>query len=151
MIQIQEEEEKNIDEYNETKLDNSDYTKLDNSDYTKLDNRDDTKLDNRDDTKLDNIHDSFNKKMSYNNLEKLRKTIELLSKEHHIEIAKILKNNKIKLNENNNGIFINLNNVDNLIINQIQTYINFIKNQEMHITIDESKKENLENIYFNKE
>lgn len=102
-------------------------------------------------TKLDNSSDSFNKKMSYNNLEKLRKTIELLSKEHHIEIAKILKNNKIKLNENNNGIFINLNNVDNLIINQIQTYINFIKNQEIHITIDESKKENLENIYFNKE
>ena len=86
--------------------------------------------------------------MNYEELEKLRKTIENLNTGHHIEIAKILKNNNIKLTENSNGIFINLNNISSNIIDQINTYLQFIRTQEKLINIDESKKENLENIYF---
>lgn len=85
---------------------------------------------------------------NYDKLEKLRKIIEKLEIEHHLEIAKIFKNNNIKLTQNNNGIFINLNNISNVIIIDIKNYINFIKNQENLINIDETKKEKLENTYF---
>tara|TARA_Y100000741_G_scaffold63502_1_gene45282 strand:- start:7887 stop:8213 length:327 start_codon:yes stop_codon:yes gene_type:complete len=88
--------------------------------------------------------------IDYKELEKLRKTIENLNSNHHLEIAKILKNNNIKLTENINGIFINLNSISNDIIIQIKNYIQFIKRQENMINIDESKKETLENIYFKK-
>ena len=48
---------------------------------------------------------------NYDELEKLRKIIENLNNIHHLEIAKIFKSNNIKLTENNNGIFINLNKI----------------------------------------
>jgi dipeptidase len=85
---------------------------------------------------------------NYDKLEKLRKIIEKLEIEHHLEIAKIFKNNNIKLTQNNNGIFINLNNIPSNIIEQIYNYLEFIKKQENLISIDESKKETLENKYF---
>ena len=50
--------------------------------------------------------------------------------------------------ENSNGIFINLNNLSDIILNEILKYIDFIKIQENVINLDESKKNNLENIYF---
>ena len=86
----------------------------------------------------------------YTDLDKLRITIESLSTYHHIEIAKILLNNNIKVSENNNGIFVNLSNISSSIINEIKEYIKFINSQEYHINIDEIKKNNLENIYFKK-
>ena len=85
-------------------------------------------------------NDNQNISISYTELEKLRKTIENLHSNHHLEIAKILKMNNIKLSENNNGIFINLNNISNNIIKQIENYIAFIKTQESLINVDEYKK-----------
>jgi hypothetical protein len=85
---------------------------------------------------------------NYDELEKLRKIIENLNNSHHLEIAKIFKSNNIKLTENNNGIFINLNKIPCNIIEEIKQYIDFIKTQEKLINIDELKKETLENIYF---
>ena len=98
----------------------------------------------------DNTNDinNYDNNINYPELEKIRKTIENLNNNHHIEIAKILKNNNIKLTENNNGIFLNLNNISESIINEIKNYISFIKSQENLIKIDETKKENIENIYF---
>lgn len=87
-------------------------------------------------------------KKDYVQLEKIRKIIELLDKTHHIEIGKILKQNKIKLSENNNGIFINLSTLDTKVVLEIEEYLEFIKKQEKFINIDEGKKEELENNYF---
>ena len=100
-------------------------------------------LENQDNT---NINEEVYK--NYKDLEKLRKIIENLNNSHHLEIAKILKKNNIKLTENNNGIFINLNNISCNVIEEIKKYIEFIKTQERLINIDETKKETLENIYF---
>lgn len=88
------------------------------------------------------------KNKNYDELERLRKTIENLNSSHHLEIAKIFKLNNIKLTENNNGIFINLNNISSSVIEEIKKYMEFIKTQENLIKIDESTKETLENIYF---
>jgi len=85
---------------------------------------------------------------NYKNLDNMRKNIEAMNINHHIEIGKIFKKNNIKLTENKNGIFINLTNIPSDIINEIQNYIDFVKNQELIISLDEVKKENIENIYF---
>ena len=113
-----------------------------NNNENNVENNNENNVENKECDKQ--IYDNLN----YSNLEKLRKTIEILNSIHHIEIAKILKKNNIKLTENNNGIFINLNNLSSNIIEDIKQYINFIKTQESLINIDESKKEKLENIYF---
>jgi DNA-binding cell septation regulator SpoVG len=81
-------------------------------------------------------------------LEQIRKKIEKLDIASHIEIAKLLKLHKVKLMENNNGIFINLNNLSQVILNEILNYIDFIRIQENVINLDEARKNNLENIYF---
>tara|TARA_B110001452_G_scaffold267580_1_gene278204 strand:+ start:1972 stop:2361 length:390 start_codon:yes stop_codon:yes gene_type:complete len=86
--------------------------------------------------------------INYEDLEKLRKNIEPMNKSHHVEIAKILKKHNCHLNENNNGIFVNLNDISDYIIDQIKEYLHFIKNQETYLNEDEKTKENLENIYF---
>ena len=86
--------------------------------------------------------------INYEDLEKLRKNIEPMNKSHHVEIAKILKKHNCHLNENNNGIFVNLNDISDYIIDQIKEYLHFIKNQETYLNEDEKNKENLENIYF---
>jgi len=89
------------------------------------------------------------KKTNYNDLEKIRKQIELLNNIHHIEIAKILKNNNIKLTENNNGLFVNLNNIDVNVINEINKYLTFVNIQENNINDVEVLKKDLQKIYFN--
>ena len=85
---------------------------------------------------------------NYNNLERIRKHIETLTSIHHIEIGKILKNNNVKLTENNNGLFVNLNNIDSSIIDEIQKYLNFVNLQENNINAIEEKKQDLQKIYF---
>jgi hypothetical protein len=89
------------------------------------------------------------KKTNYNDLEKIRKQIELLNNVHHIEIAKILKNNNIKLTENNNGLFVNLNNIDVNVINEINKYLTFVNIQENNINDVEVIKKDLQKNYFN--
>jgi len=83
-----------------------------------------------------------------NDLDKLCKTIEPLDKIHHIEIAKILKLSDIYLNENNNGLFVNLNKISITTYNNIINYITFVKKQETIINKDEKLKRDLETTYF---
>tara|TARA_B100000424_G_C22581476_1_gene326862 strand:- start:214 stop:522 length:309 start_codon:yes stop_codon:yes gene_type:complete len=85
---------------------------------------------------------------SINNLDRLGKKIESLNKIDHIEIGKIFSKNNIKLTENNNGLFVKLNNVPSHVIKEIYDYIEFINKQENILTIDEVKKNNLENNFF---
>ena len=71
----------------------------------------------------------------------IKDTIEKSSKEHQIEILKILIENKVMVNENNNGIFINLSNVNNNIILKLQNYLNYIAEQEKTLDTFEHTKE----------
>ena len=57
-----------------------------------------------------------------------------------VEIAKILKTNNVYLNENSNGIFVNLNKISFSVYNDICNYIDFIKKQESDINKDEKSK-----------
>jgi hypothetical protein len=89
---------------------------------------------------------SFN----YSILEKIRKSIEIMPKINQLEFVKILLENNVKLTENNNGIFVNLNILDDDIINQFISHIDFINNQNNFLNIDENKKSDLENTFFKK-
>lgn len=71
----------------------------------------------------------------------LRNAIEKLDAEKHNEIFKIFKKNNIEYSENNNGIFINLTEVNDTIIDEVETYIKYIEKQEKYISENETQKE----------
>lgn len=84
------------------------------------------------------------KKYSINDKKKIVKTIEELNKIQHIEIFKLLRKNSIKFTENSNGIFINFNTLDDILIEEIENLIKFclISKEELkkkEIKVNESK------------
>lgn len=82
-------------------------------------------------------------------LEKLKDNIENMDKQHQIEILRILKNDKIiLLNENVNGVFVNLTDVSDRTINYIKRYIQYVDKQNNNINQFENKKDELEKTYF---
>jgi hypothetical protein len=80
------------------------------------------------------------------------KKIEIMPQFNQIEILRIISKHKdIILNENKNGIHINLTEVDNIIIEELLAYINYINTQELNLNEIESQKEQFKNIYFTKD
>ena len=83
------------------------------------------------------------------NLKFLKEKIEGLTNFHQIEILRILDNAKnVTLNENKNGVFVNLTNVDASVIEVIEKYLSYVNKQEKQLDIIENQKENLTNIFF---
>ena len=81
---------------------------------------------------------------------KIKEIIENLDQSHHVEILRILKkHSNVVINENNNGIFINITDLDVHIIEEIENYINYINVQMNNLNEIESKKEDFINEFFN--
>ena len=78
----------------------------------------------------------------------IKNEIEKMNKSQQIEVYRIIKMNNIDYNENKNGIFINLTNLNNNIIKELEKYINFIKNQNIFLNKREEQKEKYINNYF---
>jgi hypothetical protein len=79
----------------------------------------------------------------------LKEKIELLSNFHQIEILKILKqDDSCTLNENANGIFINLTNVNSDIITRLNEYLKYVIEQEEELNNIEKQKDSLTNTFF---
>ena len=74
----------------------------------------------------------------------IRNKIEKMNKIHHVKFFEILKNNDIPFSENRNGIFFNMNNFNDNIINQIDDYIQYIQKQEDNLKQTEKLKNVLE-------
>ena len=84
-----------------------------------------------------------------NELHALKEQIEQLNKIHQIEVLRILqKKDKITLNENKNGIFINLTNINEAIIVELNNYLEYVKQQENQLLEIEEEKNKLSNTYF---
>ena len=82
-------------------------------------------------------------------LQKKKEKIEALDKFHQIEILKILnKDESCTLNENNNGVFINLTNISENVIKELDKYLDYVKTQEKQLTEIEIQKDLLSNIFF---
>ena len=82
-------------------------------------------------------------------LTKLKDKIEIMNKSNHVEALFIISQNKsIKLTENNNGTFINLTDLDNTMIEKLEEFVQYVAKQNIDINDIETKKQELENIYF---
>lgn len=89
---------------------------------------------------MDFLKDEFNE-FGEVKLESMKSSIGKMSKFQHIEILKILKNNKnVKINENRNGIYINLSFLPIETIIEIEKYVMYIEEQEKTLEIVENKK-----------
>jgi len=83
------------------------------------------------------------------NIVAMRDNIEKMSKFHQLNILKILNNNKsVIINENKNGIHINLSDLDENIIEELHKYVSYVTTQENALNKDEKEKESIKNIYF---
>jgi hypothetical protein len=82
-------------------------------------------------------------------IESMKNIIENMSKNHHIEILKIIKNNNVKINENKSGVYINLTFLPESIINEISKYLDYVNERET--LLDPFEKENCDfkNTFFN--
>jgi len=83
------------------------------------------------------------------NLEKIKSSIESMSKDHHIEILKIMKKNQnVKINENKSGVYINLSFLPEETLEEVSNYIGYINAQEMSLQSMESIKEEFKTKFF---
>ena len=81
-------------------------------------------------------------------LQNLKDKIEKLSRENHIEIFKILKENEVTFSENKNGIFINISELDKAIIDKLVDYVEYYYSQEHILNKAEKEKEKYKQNYF---
>ena len=82
-------------------------------------------------------------------LDLLKKNIETLEKPRQLEILKIIyKNQSTVLNENKNGIYINMTSLTNDTLDQLKDYMKYIYTQEEELNADEQTKQNFLNTFF---
>jgi len=82
-------------------------------------------------------------------LDRIKNTIEKMNKTQHIEILRIFKQTPhIKLNENRNGIYINLSYLPQESIDKLNQYIDYVNEQEQNLEKMESQKEEYKSTFF---
>ena len=82
-------------------------------------------------------------------LEKIKTTVEKMSKYHQIEILKILSAQSCKLNENKSGVYVNLSFLSKDTLLEIKNYIEYTNEQEDSLNTMEYQKEEFKNAFFN--
>ena len=78
----------------------------------------------------------------------LRDKIQKLNKFHQLEIFRIFKTQKINFTENRNGIFINMNDLDEIILRTIAEYLNYVSTQQQHLDSIEQQKAMIVKSFF---
>lgn len=86
--------------------------------------------------------------MNTEEIRELKDNIELLSKSYQIEIGRLFLSNNIQIDENKNGIFINLSKVDAPTLIKVKNYLNYANLQESKLKNIENKQEELKDFYF---
>lgn len=82
-------------------------------------------------------------------LDAIKSTIEHLNKTQQIEILKIFKQNPlVKLNENRNGVYINLSYLPEDTILELNQYLKYVKEQETNLEQIETQKEEFKSAFF---
>ena len=64
----------------------------------------------------------------------------LKNKKHYIQIYTIIKENNVNYSQNINGIFINLSNIEDTILDKIVEYLNYVESRNTEIDSEFYKK-----------
>jgi len=89
---------------------------------------------------------------SVSELNYIRETIENMNKFNQIEVLRILNKRKdLTLNENKYGVHINLSELKKEVLDELNTYINYVNTQETALHQVEKEKEKYKNTYFTKD
>ena len=80
----------------------------------------------------------------------IKTSVEKMNKFHQINILKLLSAKEtLTINENNNGVFINLTDIDDDILKELSNYISYVDEQEFDLNEQEEKKAEYKNVFFN--
>jgi hypothetical protein len=78
-------------------------------------------------------------------LEFIKSSIESMGKQQHIEVLGILKKHEnVTINENRNGVYINLSFLPEDVVCDLENYIRFIQEQEQNLSSVETQKKEFE-------
>lgn len=79
----------------------------------------------------------------------LKERIENMTKYHQIEVLRLLTNlPSVKINENNNGSFINLTEQTPEVITELKKYADYVDEQQKQLKKIETEKEQIEQHFF---
>ena len=81
-------------------------------------------------------------------LTQLKDSIEKMSKTNQIEVLQILKKQNSKLNENKNGILVNLTFLSKETLTELNNYVKYVSDQEKMINTDEKQKNEFKMTFF---
>ena len=85
-----------------------------------------------------------------NNLKHLKEDIESLTPSQHIIIGKLLYDANINMFENKNGVFVNLTELEDSVLDTIREKLKHIQEQEKHFIDLENKKQAYKDNLLNK-
>lgn len=83
-----------------------------------------------------------------NYLMNLKDGIENMPVVHQIEILRILHKKQTQLNENKNGVFVNISKLNDATLRELEEYMNYVIQQEKQLSEIETQKEMLSKEYF---
>ncbi len=86
---------------------------------------------------------------NFDQLQILKQKIEQLEKNRQIEVLRIIHNaQKNIINENKNGIYINMSSLNDTVIDDLKTYLIHITTQEKELIVNEKIMQDFQNTFF---
>ncbi len=68
-------------------------------------------------------------------------SISAMDKYHHIQILKLLQKFNIQINENTNGVYVNLTELEESVLDELVKYVDYVKLQEKCLNEVEQEKQ----------
>merc|ERR1711907_541955 len=96
--------------------------------------------------KMETLKTETNKGLSNDQIKDLKKLINELHENEHIEIFKIIKNDTDKFTENRNGIFINMSNLQNSTLLKLKNFVDFCNENKKSFQHNKDKMETIKNM-----
>jgi hypothetical protein len=85
-----------------------------------------------------------------NYLMTLKDGIENMPVVHQIEILRILHSKHTQINENKNGVFVNISRLNNELLQELYSYMKYVIHQEKQLNEIEEQKQSLTKEFFDK-
>ena len=83
-----------------------------------------------------------------NYFKSLKDGIENMPIVHQIEILRILHNKQTQINENKNGVFVNISKLNDTTLRELEEYMKYVIQQEKQLNEIEQQKEILTKEFF---